>query len=328
MKTKTILAGVVACMALSVSAQKTSSEVTSPKGKAIVRAFADFHANFGTQSKERGFNLSRTYLGYQYTLSKTLSVRAVMDIGKSKDVTDLHRIAYLKHAMLSWKQGKWEVHGGLISTTQFKFQESYWGYRYIHKSFQDEYKFGSSADLGVSLAYSFADWLSADAIVVNGEGYKKVQTGNGLNYGLGTTITPLKGFQLRLYGGVNQRELPEQKDIVNLSGFAGYKSALFSLGAEYALMQNRNHLQGQQLYGYSLFGSLALSPASKLYTRLDNLYANNNEEKGAVHAAAIIGAEFGLGSYLRLAPNFRATIPHGNTKNTGYSVYLNCYFGL
>lgn len=41
------------------------------------------------------------------------------------------------------------------------------------KSFQDEYKFGSSADLGVSVAYKFNKVVSADVIVANGEGYKK-----------------------------------------------------------------------------------------------------------------------------------------------------------
>ena len=31
----------------------------------------------------------------------------------------------------------------------------------------------------------------ADAIVVNGEGYKKIQKNDGLMYGIGATITPI-----------------------------------------------------------------------------------------------------------------------------------------
>lgn len=43
------------------------------------------------------------------------------------------------------------------------------------KSFQDEYKYGSSADLGFSVKYNFHSMLATDFIIVNGEGYKKVQ---------------------------------------------------------------------------------------------------------------------------------------------------------
>ena len=39
-------------------------------------------------------------------------------------------------------------------------------------------------------------WSSADAIIVNGEGYKKIQINDGLNYGVGVTLAPVEGFQL------------------------------------------------------------------------------------------------------------------------------------
>lgn len=99
-----------------------------------------------------------------------------MDIGKSNNVTDYQRIAYIKNALITYRTGNLTLNGGLISTTQFNMQEKFWGYRYVMKSFQDEYKFGSSADLGISAVYKFADWISADAIVVNGEGYKRFRT--------------------------------------------------------------------------------------------------------------------------------------------------------
>ena len=198
MKTKVILAGILACIGIGAQAQDAKTE--GPKGKAIIQVFGNFHTGFGTENDDRGFELERSYLGYEYNLGKGLSVKGVMDIGKSSDVSDYQRIAYIKNAMISWKKGGLTLNGGLISTTQFNLQEKFWGYRYIMKSFQDEYKFGSSADLGISAAYKFADWISADAIIVNGEGYKKIQKNNGLNYGLGVTLTPVKGFLIRLYG--------------------------------------------------------------------------------------------------------------------------------
>ena len=100
MKTKVILAGVLACMGIAAQAQDT--KVEEPKGKAIVQVFGNFHSGFGAESDDRGFELERSYLGYEYKLGNGLSVKGVMDIGKSNDVSDYQRIAYIKNAMLSW----------------------------------------------------------------------------------------------------------------------------------------------------------------------------------------------------------------------------------
>lgn len=173
MKKKIILAGLFACIAIYSQGQDVKKE--EPKGKAIVQMFGNFHSNFVSENNNSGFELERSYLGYEYKLGDGLSVKGVMDIGKSSDVTDYQRLVYIKNAMISWKSGNLILNGGLISTTQFNFQEKFWGYRYILKSFQDQYKFGSSADLGISASYKFSNLISADAIIVNGEGYKKIQ---------------------------------------------------------------------------------------------------------------------------------------------------------
>lgn len=117
----------------------------------------------------------------------------------------------------------WTLNAGLISTTQFKLQEDFWGKRYVMKSFQDEYKFGSSADLAFSAAYKFNKVVSADVIVANGEGYKKVQVKDGLQYGAGVTLTPVKGLVVRAYGSYNEAVEDDEKGITNLAAFVGYK---------------------------------------------------------------------------------------------------------
>ena len=73
MKTKTIIAGMMlACIGITAQAQNTKTE--EPKGKAIVQVFGNFHSGFGTENDDRGFELERSYLGYEYKLSKGLSV--------------------------------------------------------------------------------------------------------------------------------------------------------------------------------------------------------------------------------------------------------------
>ncbi len=326
MKTKVILAGLLACIGITAQAQDVKTE--EPKGKAIVQVFGNFHTGFGAENDDRGFELERSYFGYEYNFGNGLSAKAVMDIGKSSDVSDYQRIAYIKNAMVTWKKGGLTLNGGLISTTQFNFQEKFWGYRYIMKSFQDEYKFGSSADLGISAAYKFADWVSADAIIVNGEGYKKIQKNDGLNYGLGVTLTPVKGFQIRLYGGLNESGEDNKKDIANLAAFVGYKHEKFTIGAEYNQMWNASYTDGADQNGYSIFASAKLSKIADIYARFDDLYSKNDWNIKKDECAAILGAQFKLGKYVKIAPNFRMSMPKTEGVKNGYSAYVNCYFGF
>lgn len=322
MKTKVLLTSVLACMCMATQGQETKPQ--EPKGKAIAQVFSNF--NF---SKERkAFELERTYLGYEHNFGGGLSIKGVMDVGKSSNVEDYHRIAYIKNALLQWKKGNLTFNGGLISTTQFNFQEKFWGYRYIMKSFQDEYKFGSSADLGVSVAYKFGDWLSADAIIVNGEGYKKVQKEDGLNYGLGMTITPLKGWQIRLYGAINEKTEDNQKNIINLSAFTGYKNQRFSIGAEYSLIKNSSFKNEADQNGYSLFASIKLTDHTDLYARIDELFSKDNWNIAKDETSAIIGTQFKVSKYVKIAPNFRINIPKASGEDNVYMGYINCYFGL
>ena len=326
MKTKVILAGILAC--IGITAQAQDAKVEEPKGKAIVQVFGNFHSEFGETNNDRGFELERSYLGYEYKLVDGLSVKGVMDIGKSSDVSDYQRIAYIKNAMVSWKKGNFTLNSGLISTTQFNFQEKFWGYRYIMKSFQDQYKFGNSADLGISAAYKFADWISADAIVVNGEGYKKVQKNDGLNYGLGLTLTPVKGFQVRLYGGLTESGQEGKADIANMAAFAGYKCERFTVGAEYNYMQNASNKDGNDQFGYSVFTSVKLDKETELYARFDDLDSKDDWNISKDEQAAILGAQFKLGKYVKVAPNFRMSMPKANGAENRYSAYVNCYFGF
>ena len=313
-----ILAAFLMCTSVVASAQKSAEE---PKGKAIIQVFGNFHTGFGHANNDRGFELDRSYVGYQYNLGNGLEIKGVMDIGQSDDVNDYHRIAYIKNAQISWKTGKWTLTGGLISNTQFNVQEKFWGYRYIMKSFQDLYKFGNSADLGISASYKFTDWLSADAIVVNGEGYKKVQKNDGLMYGLGTTLTPTKNITMRVYYGLNEGADETKKDVQNLATFIGVKLDGFSLGAEYNRMWNAKNVEGADYKGFSIYGNAQLNKKIDAYIRYDHCSDDNS--------GFIAGFQCKLGKYVKIAPNFRINHKEveGGPNNT-YMGYISCYFGF
>lgn len=325
MKSKVFLAGLIACSAVA-SAQ--AQEAKEPKGKAIVQAFANFHTGFGEGRNDRGFELDRSYLGYEYKLGQGLSVKGVLDIGQSSAVNDYHRLAYVKHAEIMWKTGRWVLNGGLISTTMFKPQERQWGYRYLAKSFQDEYKYGSSADLGLSVGYTFAPWLSADAIIVNGEGYKKIQKNDGLNYGLGFTVTPAKGLTLRLYGGLNERSDKAGKNIVNLAAMLGYTAPQWRIGAEYNYMANSNYTADAHRSGISIYAAANVAKNTSVFARYDDNFSKNDWNKAKDEAATILGAEVKVGKYVKIAPNLRLAMPKADGAKDRCSAYINCYFGL
>ena len=327
MEKKIIAAGMMTCM-LGAGANAQTENANTPKGEAIVQVFTNFHTGFGDDNHKRGFGLDRSYLGHQYHLGNGLTVKGVMDVGQSNDVNDYQRIAYIKNAMLTWKTGKWTLNGGLISTNQFNMQEKFWGYRYVSKSFQDQYKFGSSADLGVSAAWKACNWLTADAIIVNGEGYKKVQVEDGLLYGVGATITPVIGLSLRLYAGINEQPAAGAKDVVNYAAFAGYKGKNFSIGAEYNMMSNASGVKDHGQSGFSVYGKVGIDKNTDVFARFDDLSSKDDWNKKKDESAMIVGAQRKLGKYVKLAPNFRMSMPKADGADNKYSAYLNCSFGL
>ena len=125
---------------IDINAQENNK---NPKGKAIVQVFTNFHSGFGARNDDRGFDLDRSYLGYEYSFNKGLTIKGVIDIGQSSDINDYQRIAYIKNALISWEHNRLTLNAGLIATTQASYQKNFWGYRYIYRTFQDEYGFGS-----------------------------------------------------------------------------------------------------------------------------------------------------------------------------------------
>lgn len=313
---------------MGLGAQAQNAKVEEPKGKAIVQVFGNFNTGFGAENDVRGFELERSYLGYEYNLGNGLSVKSVLDMGKSSDVSDNNRLAYVKNAMITWKKDNFTLNGGLISTTQFNFQEKFWGYRYIMKDFQDLYKFGSSADLGISAAYKFNDFISADAIIVNGEGYKKLQKQDGLNYGVGVTFTPVKGLSLRLYGSINESAYNTQANTTNFAAFVGYKGENYSVGIEYNAMKNALFTHGAHQSGISLFSTAKLSEKTEIFARYDNLSSENDWNIAKDEQTAILGAQFKLGKYVKLAPNVRMGMPKASDADNTYAAYVSFFFGL
>jgi len=174
----------------------------------------------------------------------------------------------------------------MISPKQFKIQERFWGYRYLYKSFQDEYKFSYSADLGMTAEYKFNKYIWADLGFFNGEGYKNVN----LKYGdfkgsAGVTIHPIDRIQIRIYYDImnnNDTSLNSdyRKDQSTLVGFLGIKvTDKFRVAGEYNYQKQNKNIKSQDLFGYSFYASYIFSKKLEVFGRTDILLSNELENE-------------------------------------------------
>ena len=303
-----------------------SSNKFEPNGKPLALIFTNFHTASSNGETVPAFENTRAYLGYEYNFSENFYAKVVFDVGNPKDGGGHELAAFLKNAYLQYTQGNLETSFGMISTTQFKVSEKLWGNRYMLKSYQDEYSFNSSADLGVNFDYQFANFLSVDFSVINGEGYKKIQGDDLLRTGIGATITPLKNILARVFVDQTGKDVKQQ----SLATLLAYTSDKFVLAGEYNYQTNYKMVDGHDRFGTSFYAWYKASKKVKLFARYDTLKsaeldgeseAWNISKDGSLMVA---GLEFSPVKGVKLTPNFRNWNPDKNgVKSTAY-LYLNC----
>ena len=81
MRKHILLTCILVCLGICAQAQEQKAEQT--KGKAIIQVFGKFNTGIDPQNNNRGFELERSYLGYEYKLENGLSIKSVLDVGKS-----------------------------------------------------------------------------------------------------------------------------------------------------------------------------------------------------------------------------------------------------
>lgn len=194
--------------------------------------------------------------------------------------------------MLSWTPGNFTLDFGLVKTEQFSLQESFWGYRYILKSFDDEYKFGPSADMGIIGKYRFNDYISADLSFTNGEGYKKINKDNNYRYGAGVTLTPVTDLTFRIYGDIYTGNSDSTENQSNLSLFAGYRHKLFRIGAEYNKLWNATFTEGNNKDGYSVYTSVNAGKKFTVFGRYDYLHSQEEQFRETDGQRILAGVQY------------------------------------
>ena len=304
-------------------------------GKPHVKIFSNF--NYEVPTEENGdsfkeFELKRSYLGYSYKFDDKFSAKITFDVGSNSGGSSY--TAYLKIASLSWKaNNNMTVNFGQIGTKNFKFMEKGWGKRYIYKSLQDQQKWASSADLGMTMDYSMNDNIGFDIQILNGEGYKNIQSDNGLmRGGLGITYQMGKLALRASRDMVPRNDYTENNITQTINTLAGvYKMGMITIGGEYNIQENAGNVLDNTKNGMSVYGDYKLNDKLSIFGRYDNMSSEdasgnqwNLDNDGAL---MIFGVQRTMTKGVTMAINMQtwqdATLEGENEAEAESTIYLN-----
>ena len=300
-----------------------NAQTKEPAGKPFVTIFSNYHSNFSDGENHNLFQVTRAYFGYEYNFNQKFSGKLTLDFG-NPGVGKFQQTAFLKNAYLKYKEDGFSVTFGLLGLLQFKTQEKNWGNRYVFKSFQDEHKFNSSADLGMIVAYDFTKDFSMDLSITNGEGYKTVVVDSVLRTGLGATLKPYKNFTVRAYYDfIKKFDVTQQ----SLAFFAGYVGTAWSFGAEYSQLLNVKNAADKNLNGYSVYTTYKSGKKTKLFARYDRLSSNeisgNDWNLSKDGSQFILGFEYAPVKGVKISPNYQGWNPQDDSKKVLSAFYLS-----
>jgi hypothetical protein len=302
------------------------------ESKAVAEIFTDFHVNLNDTMKTTGFGINRAYLGYNYIADEHFSASIMINLGTPDDVTAgsiRRRYAYFREASIIWTDEKLRIAFGLTDTRLFRYQQKFWGKRYLANTYQSLNGYGFVADLGFALDYKFNDIISGDITVMNGEGYLELQLDNGVRSSLGLNITPNSNFAFRIYGDYERK--PNAARITGIV-FAGFKNELLNFGAEASVKSNMDEISGHHGWGLSATGGINFTDKDELFARYD-FSTSVIPEKDVKHwnylkdgTFLIFGVQHTFTPNIKLALDFQGRTPYFEGTQNSNLIYLNALF--
>jgi hypothetical protein len=306
--------------------QAQESDQFKPSGKIFGLLFADYHTAFSGGKNVPVFEITRSYLGFDYNFSKTIMSRVMYD-GMTQTVNGkVISAGYLRNAYLQYDNGKLTLRGGLFGVEQISMADKFWNYRYISKPPIDYFAMIFSADLGLMAKYQVAEAVSIDIGLLNGRGYKDVASDTTLKLITGITVKPAKNFMFRGYydamGPGGERQM-------TFSFTGAYLGPVFSLGTEY--FRQNNHLTelGRDYSGVSIFSAIRVAEKFSVFGRYDKIGSVTlegetdpwNLSKDGTNL--IIGFDYSPVKNVRIAPNFIGFMPDDQDADFVGTVGLN-----
>jgi len=225
-------------------------------------------------------DIKRFYLALDHKFDSTWSGNLTTDANFI--AADSETQLYIKKAYVqgSFLDGALWTRLGSANMPWVPFSEDLYGYRFVETPVVDRLKFGTSADWGVHVGGSAIDKKVDYALsAVNGNGYKNPSRSKSVDFEGRISFMPLKGLTVgagfydgylgkRTEGALTQHEAQRWDALV-----AYVNPDAFRVGAEYFSTKNWTQVllaPSDSSNGYSLWGSVNLSPKLGLFARYDS----------------------------------------------------------
>lgn len=296
---------------------------SAQEGSPSVKIFSNFNYDMSTEDGEdafKEFEIKRSYLGYSYKIDDRFSTKITFDVGSNSAGSAY--TAFLKIASLKWKTSdKLTLNLGMVGTKNFKFMEKAWGRRYIEKSAQDKYKWANSADVGFTADYKISDNLTLDAQVLNGEGYKKIQSDDGLfRGGVGVTYNAGNNLSIRLHQDISPRstydDIHEDQRITTAA--IAYVTDNMTIGAEMDRMENIDNVIDTEQEMMSFYGAYKMSDRYTFFARHDDASETNQEG-----SCTIYGVERKFAKGVTIAVNMQSWTDDAEGSEAENTLFVN-----
>jgi hypothetical protein len=257
-----------------------------PSTKIGGRVFADASTKenkdkfTGIKSSDSGLgvDVKRFYFTVTHDFDATWSAQFQSDIG---DQGTRRYDVFVKKAYVQAKLSPGATFRlGSADTPWVPFVESLYGFRYVEQVVTDRLSFGTSADWGLHfLGKAANDTIGYQFSALNGKGYSNPTRTKSVDFEGRVSFEPVKGFTLAAGGYTGKRgndtdAVPAKHTAQRLDGLVAYVSDRFRVGGEYFEAKNWNNVATvltDKANGYSVWGSVGVTPAVTLFGRYDDV---------------------------------------------------------
>ena len=353
---KTFVLLIIALSIIPFKLQSQTDSTFKPNGMVLLqltnRTLYETDGSYG----KYGMYINRAHFGYMYQFDSKWSATVIVDAGRPTVFGNLNVKDTTGNSLpttYSYKEGSYytttlkfsylefnpspniKLRAGGIVQNHYITQEKFWGYRYILETFADRYFGIPSADLGFIGYFKPLAWLSFDAAITNGEGFRFNQDNHGkVKYAAGIDIKPVNGWITRFYYD-NATSADPVKPATQqlLSVFSAYRlPKVFRIAAGYDYHINHNNFENNDLYGLSVFGTYEMSENFEIFTRYDNL--RSNVINGAANSwhyaddgqAFITGVHYVPVKNIALSLSYQGWKPANNTSRYVNTIALSFEF--
>jgi hypothetical protein len=229
-----------------------------------------------TTGSGTGFDIKRLYVGIDHQFNSVFAFNVTTDVSNVVGSTSNYDYAspssfgspvgrgfYIKKAYFEAKlDPALIIRAGSADLPWVPYDENIYGYRHIENTIIDG-PFGTSADWGIHVLGNLGKHFDYQVSAVNGAGYRNVKVSKNVDFE-GRIGTNYDGFFGAIGGYIGRRGnaiegTPLYHIARRLDAMAGYKSSLFTLGAEYFFAKdwnNVNTVAQDSAKGYTLFGNV------------------------------------------------------------------------